>query len=280
MASSEKSIRFLYGLPAAIAGNNLIISDLHIGIEDRLFPKGVRIGNVSENMLKSIEEIIRANRGIKRIIITGDAKESIGQPDKTVIEFFSRLASLAKVLVVKGNHDGGIESIAGINVADATGIVIRAGGKKIGLVHGHAQPKDDIFDCDVIFCGHQHPIIEKTNKFGGIERFRAWIRIPIDLQTAKKKYPRANKNCVLYIIPPFNPALGGRALNRQNAKMITGKSERDLQPLGKNTNMIGPVFKNGMFKLSEAEIIMLEGVGIGALFEVSRGDKVIITKNR
>ncbi|HQT45119.1 MAG TPA: hypothetical protein PLO51_04015, partial [Candidatus Micrarchaeota archaeon] len=63
---------------------------------------------------------------------------------------------------------------------------------------------------------------------------------------------RANPKCVIYIVPPFNPAVGGNALNRGGA------------------GFMGPVFKNGIFKLSEAEIITLEGTGLGTLFEPQR----------
>lgn len=249
----KKGIRFLYGVPAAIAGRTLILSDLHIGVEDRLFAKGVRLGTVSENMLKSIEKIAAEN-GIKRIAITGDVKERIESPDLQVMEFFSRLSRIGRVIVARGNHDGGIERVPGIEIIGAQGGTIRAGGMKIGLFHGHAAPDPKLLGCDAIFCGHEHPTVEMANEFGGIERFHAWIKVPIDYARAKKAYPKANKDCRVYIVPPFNQALGGQALNRQGAAMM------------------GPAFKNGIFKLSGAEIIMLEGASLGALFEAKKGD--------
>ncbi len=253
MARKPGRIKFLYGLPAAVAGRTLIISDLHIGVEERLFSKGIRLGTVSEGMLKSIEGIVREN-GIRRIAITGDVKERIEAPDEQVMGFFARLQKIASVTVAKGNHDGGIERVRGIKVIGPQGGAIRAGGMKIGLFHGHALPSPKLLECDVIFCGHEHPLVEKANEFGAAARFHAWIRVPIDYKAARKINPSANRSCRLYIAPPFNPALGGRVLNRRGAAMM------------------GPVFKNGIFKLSEAEIIMLEGASLGALFEASKGE--------
>ncbi|MFA5105747.1 MAG: metallophosphoesterase [Candidatus Micrarchaeia archaeon] len=244
-----------------MAGRTLIISDLHVGVEERLFSRGVRLGAVSDGMLESIRRIAREN-GIKRIAITGDVKERIEAPDAQAMEFFAKLSRIGKVIVARGNHDGGIERIPGIEVIGAQGGIIRAGGMKIGLFHGHAAPDAKLLGCDAIFCGHEHPTVEMANEFGGVSRFHAWIRVPIDYARAKKAYARANRRCAAYIVPPFNPALGGQALNRRGAAMM------------------GPAFKNGIFKLSGAEIIMLEGASLGALFEAKKGEKITVTKNR
>lgn len=64
------------------------------------------------------------------------------------------------ILVVKGNHDGGIGDL--IEVASSHGIKIG----KLGILHGHALPGDDVLRARTILLGHAHPAVLIRDEVG------------------------------------------------------------------------------------------------------------------
>ncbi|MEM0138075.1 MAG: hypothetical protein QW608_06705, partial [Thermoplasmata archaeon] len=71
-------IDFIFNKPAAFIESidSLVISDLHLGIENEIERKGVVISSQDQQMLKELNELID-EIGAKNLIILGDIKHSI-----------------------------------------------------------------------------------------------------------------------------------------------------------------------------------------------------------
>jgi hypothetical protein len=235
-------MRFLYNKPAILIGDALVVADLHIGMENELARRGIRVGNLSDKILSSIRELAKETNK-KRLIILGDAKHEIAHVDEKTISFFEQLTKDLRVEVVKGNHDGGIEKIKGITVHPPEGIVL----KNIGLCHGHAWPGEKLLTADYIVTAHQHGQIEIVDGKGKRHREHVWASIPLDEKNALRHYKRVNKKIRMILLPPFNKLLSGAVLN------------------DKKTEMLGPVFSNNLFKLEGAIMYRLDGTCLGTI---------------
>ena len=238
-------MKILFEKPAVLLGKTLVVADLHIGIEEKMFSQGIRIGSITQKMKEDLILLIKET-GAKRLIVLGDAKDRIIGTESVVREFFGDISRHAKVTVVKGNHDGGLEQVECIEVAGAGGIRLKHKGVSYGLFHGHAWPSDELLGCDYLICGHQHPRIMVHDAFGNAQAVHAWIEMPIVGAKAKKRYGKANGKAKLLVMPPFNHAIGGQVINRQEGSLM------------------GPLFASGMFKLSSAHIYTLSGISLGA----------------
>ena len=62
--------------PALLVENFLVISDLHIGIENEFYKKGVAIPEQTGKLIKKIERIIEKNK-IENLLIVGDLKHLV-----------------------------------------------------------------------------------------------------------------------------------------------------------------------------------------------------------
>jgi len=62
--------------PALFVGKTLVVSDLHIGIEHSFRKSGIKIPSGTENMKKSILEMIDET-GAEKLVILGDLKHKV-----------------------------------------------------------------------------------------------------------------------------------------------------------------------------------------------------------
>ena len=106
-------IKFVVGKPALIVDENLVIGDLHIGLEEKLAEKGINIEDLSKRMGAEARVIFDESKA-KRIVILGDVKESITYPTRIgyskLRDFFGELKGI-EIIILKGNHDAHIKEV-------------------------------------------------------------------------------------------------------------------------------------------------------------------------
>ncbi len=225
---------FVRNQPAMKIGSSLVIADLHLGIEDELNRNGVNIADQTSVLLKNILSLVKKTRA-KEIILLGDIKNSIyiKKEDRFKIPFFlNKLGDRIKVLLIKGNHDGRIEKLAGKNI-EVCSFVKR--GCYL-LTHGHKKiPKKLLKDSKTksIIIGHNHSGIRFRDRFGVTSTEPCWV-----IGTTKTK---AKKQVIL--MPAFNPLVGAIAINKDG--------------------VLGPVAKS--MRLDNAKIYLLDGTYLGHL---------------
>lgn len=237
-------LKFLYESPAIVLGSSLIIGDTHFGIEEKLKKKGVFDKTFSLRMSQNIVDLILQNN-CDEIIFLGDVKENITQIDNYTFQALEKISKVAKITIIRGNHDGGIEKYLKAKVIDSPGFV----KGKIGLFHGHSWPDKTLMDCDFIVCGHQHPLLRIKDSSGKTHSEPAWFVCESNSKNILDKYTDFNPNIRLILLPSFNPFLG-------NAINLT--SEKHL----------GPLLNNKLFKLDSALVYRLNGTCLGQFSQI------------
>jgi metallophosphoesterase superfamily enzyme len=173
--------------------------------------------------------------------------------------------------VIKGNHDGSLETLLppSVNIIPSTGLVV--GNKpSVGLFHGHAWPALEVLTADLLVMGHVHPVIWFRDKFGTWMVKQVWIKGRCNgqklataylkyLKSKTKKSPSANlrkkggiqiKDPLLIIMPPFNDLIGGVSLNRIQKRLV------------------GPVLGSESVNIAESEVYLLDGTYLGIIKQV------------
>lgn len=232
-------VRFLYEVEAAVHKDAVLICDLHLGLESALFEQGIRSSEISQTLIQKTLEILKETKK-KKLIIVGDLKERLVGIPSQAREYIEEVSAYANIILVKGNHDGGLERIPGLEVIGPEGFVYQ----KLGIFHGHAWPKNEVLECRNVVMGHNHPQI----KFAGVW-VPAWAELKPEKKNIEKKYPDYNRRIKLILMPSFNPLLG--------------------TDLSKNIGL-GPVLRNKLFKLNTAIVYSLSGTKFGKLNEMER----------
>ena len=147
---------------ALVIGNNLIISDLHLGYEEALNAEGIMVPKFQyRKIIARLEKIISIT-DCSRVIVTGDLKHEFGKITRqewgetlNFIEFLKK--HFEEVILIKGNHDNFTKFIAkktGLAVYDSfsTGDFL--------LLHGDKVPVNvEKISENTIIIGHEHPCI-------------------------------------------------------------------------------------------------------------------------
>lgn len=181
-------LHFIPDFEALTLEKYLIIADLHIGME--LEPKGYRIPPQTKRMIEKTKFLLEKTKK-KSLIVLGDLKHQIpGTPYREMHEvrrYTENIRELANITLVKGNHDGGIESI----IPECEVVPELRVGKYL-LVHGHRNPRgvQGSFRSSIkkniknnengskaprIIMAHNHPIARFTDKLGGVVQEKAWL---------------------------------------------------------------------------------------------------------
>ena len=231
----------------------LLVSDLHLGLEKDLASKGFRIPPYSQKMLDRMNSMAEKNR-VNRAIVVGDVKHSIGKVqdiDWGIIPWFfeTLLDIFPAVEVVPGNHDGGIGSLlpGRVKLHPATGTVIGR-RQKVGVTHGHSWPSPEVIASRNIVMGHSHFRYEMRDKFGVRSKEAVWLFANYDVKDMLEKagHPAVKRGeGKLVVMPPFNNLVGGQAIN--------AKGGFDF----------GPILSSGSFRLTDADIFLLDGTRVG-----------------
>ncbi|QCS41900.1 metallophosphoesterase [Natrinema versiforme] len=221
---------------AAVGGDRaLFVADYHAGYEAGLrYERGVDVPSQAPDRRERLLSLLERTDP-DRLVVCGDLMHSIGDPGgaergELEVLFESFGADLA-VTVVKGNHDGRIETwLADGDDIEATVDVVPGDGVAlgdIGVCHGHTWPSRAALESDVLCLGHEHPCVRLEDEVGGSRVERAWLRGRLDLEPfrdrpeyegvswledADEPPPRA------VVIPAFNDLVGGTWIN------VTGQS--------------------------------------------------------
>ncbi len=221
----------------------LVAGDLHLGIEKELRRKGVHGLDESRRLVEHLGTLA-VGEDADRIVLLGDVKHSIGawESEARAVEPLTRLQ--VPVEVVPGNHDGGLADLLdGVTVHPSRGIRI----DEVGLVHGHTWPDDDVMAGGKVVLCHNHPSVALRDDLGGVHTEPCWLRAPLATTAVQERYPDATLPGEAFLVPAFNPLLGGVALNRP-----------DQDPLG-------PLLENGLVDLDQGRAFTLDGVDLGTL---------------
>ncbi|ELY49480.1 metallophosphoesterase [Natronorubrum sulfidifaciens] len=229
----------------AVAGTEraLLIADYHAGYEAGLrYEHGVDVpSHASERRERLCSLLERTDPD--RLVVLGDLMHSIGEPggaERGELEvLFESFPSALDVTVVKGNHDGRIETwlTAGqapmsehpgsVTVVSGDGIAL--GANDIGVCHGHTWPAPDVLECAVVCLGHEHPCVRLVDELGGRRVERAWLRGRLD-PTPFRDRPEYDGVSWLergddsppqvVVMPAFNDLAGGTWVNRSGQSFL------------------------------------------------------------
>jgi hypothetical protein len=251
----------------------LIVTDLHIGFEKALAEKGIRLPSQTPSLLERLERILKREK-VKELYLLGDIKHSTSKillhEWMDIPWFFERLLSLAKVSVLLGNHDGGIEALLprGVKLLPTSGFII---AKDILLTHGHSWLEPNAFSCKTVIMGHHHFTFDIREVSGLSFSQQAWLVAKLSKEKVAKNYLRYLGRIVkerviskfegefkvkvrlskAIVMPAFNPMLKGRPINRQVS------DDRFQSPLLK-----GAVIE------SESDVFLLDGTYLGRLSDL------------
>jgi putative SbcD/Mre11-related phosphoesterase len=244
----------------------LVISDVHIGLEDRIKRNGILIDS-----RKNTDELIKlltnmyVETGVKELIILGDLKASIRIITRTewdnVPYFLESLGKLFKIYLIPGNHDGNINQLLpeSINIMRSHGMEI----DNILFTHGHTIPRIGM-NVEKIIVGHLHPIIHKEGSI--LHGNRIWVKIRLTKKNLSGRDHNINaRNIELIIMPHFNSILDYYSrINRNISGRMPGKSRLPL--LDKMINKLDwSVDKAFLFSM-DGSIIGLEEQLTGLLY--------------
>lgn len=230
--------RFLYNEAALFYKKALIIGDTHFGIERRLRERGIYDRTLSERLEKKIEALLDDTKA-ERLIIAGDVKEEIAVLDEITQKIIEALLEKTEVIIVKGNHDGGIED-CGATIVPPDGFAYG----RLGIFHGHSWPSEEVLGCDWIVSAHQHPQIEFRDRSGKRHFESCWVIADADPARIAEHYGSFNKKSRLILLPAFNPLVGSSLRRGEH---------------------LGPVLNNNLFKLNDALLFTMHGMLIGKL---------------
>ncbi|MBA3977464.1 MAG: metallophosphoesterase [Nitrosopumilus sp.] len=241
----------------------LVISDLHIGFEDKINRKGIFIdpkNNVDE-LIESLSKIINKTQ-INNLIILGDLKSStsvITQSEwENVPYFIESLVKLCNVYLIPGNHDGNIMHLVSdnVNLMSAKGMEIN----NILLTHGHAIPTIGK-NINKIVTGHLHPILIKEGNI--LNGQKVWIKIILKKNQKESKNTGSDsteRQIEFIIIPHFNKYLNFNFDSTFDYK-LKGKPKHPL---------LNNLITKKQWRMEEVFVISLEGALIGAESELDR----------
>ena len=150
-----------------------VIADLHIGYEGILQREGVMIPKYQKEILKErIEKIINFYKP-EKLIINGDLKHEFGknlrQEWREVTEILSFIRKRTDVLLIRGNHDNYLKTIAS---KMEIGFFEEIELGNIKIFHGH---KNIDFEGRKLIMAHEHPSLLIKDKVGAVVKLPCFM---------------------------------------------------------------------------------------------------------
>lgn len=219
------------------------VADLHLGIEVQLRRSGFNIPSQTPKMLSALETLsTRADR----LIILGDLKHRIPavsyRENREIPPFMTRLGELYKeIVVVAGNHDGGIAAVLPPDVKKISGAGTLI--EDTGFVHGHVWPSKSAMSGKRLVMGHIHPSVLLVDSIGSKTNEKCWIRSGLDCGRVLDRYDHCPDEMV--VVPAFNPLLTGTPIN------------------GRRGAYLGPLFRNKLVDEKRLSAYLLDGTNLG-----------------
>ncbi|MEM4573941.1 MAG: metallophosphoesterase [Candidatus Caldarchaeum sp.] len=236
------------------------VADLHLGFEEELRSKGIKVPLQSPKIIDELLDLISRTQA-KKLVVVGDLKHAVPGPSLLEFEIIPKLLKPLKtvvdeIVVVPGNHDGKIGKVLqGIaEVKPAKGFIVEE--ERIAFTHGHVKPDKSILSMDVVVMGHLHPVL-KIGTGVTAARLGVWLKLKGNRRKAAEAlYGREAANLegeiTLLIMPSFNKILQGRSVTELSESAIVR----------------GPLLRTKAFNLSEAEIFGIDGTYLGTLKEL------------
>ncbi|WP_323171457.1 metallophosphoesterase [Natrialba sp. PRR66] len=240
------------GQPAALADlgteRALLVADYHAGYEAGLrYERGVDVPSHAPERRERLYSLIE-HTNPDRLVVLGDLMHSIGDPggaERAELEvlFESEPLRSLDVTIVKGNHDGAIETwlepadgaapsagppAGSVTVVSGDGIALGPDGSEstttgtVGVCHGHTWPSRAVLGSSVVCLGHEHPCVRLEDEVGGSRVERVWLRGRLDpapfcdhfgatlpwlADDATAEPPQ------IIVLPAFNELVGGTWVN-------------------------------------------------------------------
>lgn len=231
--------------PALLAGDLLVVADLHIGLEEELREKGVHLPGRAEVMAQSLVDIAD-RRGADRLAVLGDVKHLVpkmaSRERRDVYVFFRDMSQRFKeISIAQGNHDGLLRHVVPRSVHFRSPYGFRI--ENIGFCHGHAWPYKKVMASEVLVMGHNHPAVAFRDALGVRHVQPCWMRVPF--RRTHARYERLPRQAV--VVPSFNELCGGTPVNDVRARFL------------------GPLFDGGLVNVAAARIHLLDGTDLGEL---------------
>ncbi|WP_257297801.1 metallophosphoesterase [Haloarchaeobius sp. FL176] len=210
------SVEPVPGRPAAVVDTGiertLVVADFHAGIEAGLrVESGVHVASRAEERREVVHTMLDSTDP-DRFVVLGDFMHSIGSPggaERGEVEVLLEAIDVPTT-VVKGNHDGDIESWVDAAVTDGTGV--RLGD--IGFAHGHTWPDPAVLAADIVCIGHEHPCVRLTDEVGGSRIERGWLRGSLEREPfTERELDQDWSEPELVVFPAFNDLCGGTWVN-------------------------------------------------------------------
>lgn len=212
----------------------LVISDLHLGMEEAIRTGGVLLPRTQYKKLhSSLKEILLKTKP-EKVIINGDVKHEFGRASdiewREMRKLFELIQSKAKLILIKGNHDTFTPMVAKKLGVEVTHFILQ---KDIFICHGDTIIENESFKkANHIIIGHAHPAI--TLREGAkYEKYKCFLKT-----TYKKK--------TLWVLPSFTTLVEGSDILK----------EKLFSPFLKNTKKVqviiieqGQTFPFGEVKL-------------------------------
>ncbi|MEM4363394.1 MAG: metallophosphoesterase [Candidatus Caldarchaeum sp.] len=253
-------MRLLEGHPALLVEKPyraVAVADLHIGFEEELRMRGVRVPLQSRKIVNELAQLVE-NTDADKLIVVGDLKHNVTGPSSLETEILPKFLSelrkhVDEIIVLPGNHDGRIERILGefATFYPSRGLFVEE--EKLAITHGHAKPHKNFVKASVIVTGHLHPVLRIGVGEAGA-RLRVWLKLK---GSRKHLYealygetcPGLKGDVTLLIMPSFNSMLQGRSIvDLSLSKLVRG-----------------PLLNTGVFDIDNAEVIALDGSVLGSL---------------
>jgi len=222
---------------------HLVISDIHIGFEERFIASGVNIPASIEEMSERIQLII-SKENPDELLILGDFKYSISRISRSewrdVPLFLEKVNKLTTTRIILGNHDGNLVHLVPeeIQIVNEPFLVIG----KTCLMHGHTKVPANAKECNNLIIGHVHPVYSR--KSSPMTGSQVWLILKVE---KKEIWEEVGGWINIYVIPSFN---------------------RDLTYSGFSTSsgrIISPVLRRIKKNIIDARIITVDGAMIGGL---------------
>jgi uncharacterized protein len=158
---------------------NLVVADLHFGIEAELALHGLHFRSRSKARLERLLKILdRVDPD--GLVLLGDVKHSI--PTLTRQEYFElprlleTLRDRVPLRVFPGNHDIGIERyLQPSEICAKEGAVIDG----VGYLHGHMYPSPALAG-HLMIVGHHHPLLSLRDDVGCALQSPAYLRAGVN----------------------------------------------------------------------------------------------------
>jgi len=224
----------------------LIIADLHLGITRELYESGVSVPSQVRKFLERLQKLKKISKA-KNLVILGDLKHKVPgtswQEYKEIPDFLQK-APFQKMILVKGNHDAGIEKLL---YGDLKKKVAVKKTFRIGpylFTHGHRKiPKAQMKNIRTIIIGHNQPAVLFRDRMGASYVEPVWV----------KGILKGKKRIKIIIMPAFNELAGYGIINK--------KRDKPLGPIAKNID------------LNKTHAFLLDGTDLGTIEDLRIEEK-------